>query len=173
MAKSPVPKSAAKSAAKSATKGGTRARIPSFDDVSRRIRARLTALRLERKFSLQQAAELSGFSRNGLEKMETGEVQPTLESLLKLTLFYGENFPHFLAAAFAEAEIACQVHSELVAKAVEAHEKRRMFLTLAGELGMAPFLDDLTRMQALAESSTEAYAAFSLLLKSLAEKMEK
>ena len=138
-----------------------------YNDLARRVRTRLIDHRLERQLSLHQAAELSGFSRNGLEKIETGDVQPTLETLLKLSTFYEETLPQFFALVFGEAQLAEQVRAKLNSKSVEKAEQEKMFLELAQKLGRAPFLNDLNNWAELEKKNPQALAAVRTLVESL------
>ena len=54
------------------------------------IREQLKQLRLQSGYSLRKASKLSGFSYQHINKMETGEISPTIASVEKLIEIYGK-----------------------------------------------------------------------------------
>ncbi|WP_037317638.1 helix-turn-helix domain-containing protein [Ruegeria halocynthiae] len=60
-----------------------------LDNLSNRLATRLSDLRRDRAWSLEQLAEHSNISRATLSRMEKGDVSPTAETLGRLCAAYG------------------------------------------------------------------------------------
>ena len=141
---------------------------PAYDDLCEGIRRRLINHRRARKLNVNQAAKLAGFSRTGLEKMENGDVQPSLESILRLARFYGESLPSFLRAAQDSLGVALEERERLLAKAFEKetrrHEHETLLLQMAVKLGLSEWLDELRLLAALAQRDPETADAVRRLI---------
>jgi transcriptional regulator with XRE-family HTH domain len=62
-----------------------------------RLAARLSALRTERGWSLEDLAQRTGISRSTLSRLERAEISPTTTLLGKLTTAYERTMTHLLA----------------------------------------------------------------------------
>ncbi|MBX2830130.1 MAG: helix-turn-helix domain-containing protein [Rhodospirillales bacterium] len=60
-----------------------------MDDIEKRLAARLSALRAERGWSLDELAKRSSVSRASLSRIENGDVSPTASVLGKLCVAFG------------------------------------------------------------------------------------
>lgn len=60
-----------------------------MDDIEKRLAARLSSLRSERGWSLDELAKRSSVSRASLSRIENGEVSPTASVLGKLCVAFG------------------------------------------------------------------------------------
>lgn len=135
-----------------------------YEKLAEGIRRRLTNHRRARKLNLNQAAQLSGFSRTGLERIETGDVQPSVESLQRLAHFYGETLSAFLQAAEDAQEIASQERAKLFEKETKRQEHETLFLELAVRLGLSEWLEELKLLKALDERDPETGDALRRLI---------
>lgn len=70
---------------------------PSCDPVSDRLAVRLTELRRDRGWSLDELALRSGVSRASLSRLEHGDVSPTAQVLGRLCATYGITMSRLLA----------------------------------------------------------------------------
>lgn len=70
--------------------------------IDRRLAERLRALRVERGWSLDDLARLSGVSRATLSRLETGAVSPTAHTLGRLGAAHGLSTSRLLAMAEVE-----------------------------------------------------------------------
>ncbi|MCA2958737.1 MAG: helix-turn-helix domain-containing protein [Silvanigrellales bacterium] len=134
------------------------------------IRRRLVNHRQSRKLNLNQAAQLSGFSRTGLERMENGNVQPSLESLQRLAGFYGESLSTFLRAAEEAQGLAKEERAKLFEKETKRQEHDILFLELAVTLGLSEWLDELRLLSVLDASDPETGDALRRLIHIVAMK---
>ena len=128
------------------------------------IRRRLVNHRQSRNLNLNQAAQLSGFSRTGLERMEKGDVQPSLESLQRLAHFYGESLSTFLRAAEEAQGLAKEERAKLFENETKRQEHETLFLELAVTLGLSEWLDELRLLSALDDSDPETGDALRRLI---------
>ncbi|MBJ3807179.1 helix-turn-helix domain-containing protein [Streptomyces flavofungini] len=71
-------------------------------DVDARLAARLSGLRSERGWSLDELAERSGVSRSTLSRAERGEISPTAAILNRLCGAYGRTTSQLLSEVEAE-----------------------------------------------------------------------
>lgn len=144
----------------------------SYDDFADAVRSRLVTCRSDMGLSLGQASVLSGFSRNGLEKIECGDVQPTLESLLKLAIFYKESLPEFLDNAMHSLGLASQYRVKIRSEIVKKQEREKLLLELLSEFELLHFLDDIKRLKELNKENPEAAAGIKQLLHALVPRIK-
>lgn len=74
------------------------------DDVDERLARRLTALRIEHAWSLDELAGRTGVSRSTLSRLERAEISPTAALLNKLCTAYGRTMSRLLAEVESGAE---------------------------------------------------------------------
>lgn len=80
-------------------------RVPNMrDDVDERLARRLTALRVEHAWSLDELAGRTGVSRSTLSRLERAEISPTATLLNKLCRAYGRTMSRLLAEVEAGSE---------------------------------------------------------------------
>jgi|GEM_PF-4130279 len=123
----------------------------SHDALCEGIRRRLVNHRLARRLNVNQAAKLAGFSRTGLERMENGDVQPTLESLTRLAAFYGDALPAFFAGVYEDCGVAQGERVRLFAKETKAQEHEALLLELSVRLGLSEWLEEFRLLAALSD----------------------
>ncbi|WP_436772675.1 helix-turn-helix domain-containing protein [Yinghuangia sp. YIM S09857] len=74
------------------------------NDVDERLARRLTALRVERTWSLDELAGRTGVSRSTLSRLERAEISPTAALLNKLCAAYGRTMSRLLAEVESDTE---------------------------------------------------------------------
>ncbi|MDI3336251.1 cupin domain-containing protein [Defluviimonas aestuarii] len=68
---------------------------------SYRLGAKIRALRLAKGLGLAQLGEHSGYSAGMLSRIETGQVVPTLPTLMRIAMVFGVGLEHFFADSAA------------------------------------------------------------------------
>jgi transcriptional regulator with XRE-family HTH domain len=136
----------------------------SYEHLCEGIRRRLVIHRQARKLNINQASKLAGFSRTGLEKIENGDVQPSLESVLKLAEFYGESLPLFLKAVEGSLGIARDERAKHFEKETKRQVHQTLLLEMAAKLGLSEWLDELSLLAALAIRDPETADAVRRLI---------
>ncbi|MGW2277313.1 helix-turn-helix domain-containing protein [Streptomyces sp. NPDC001770] len=84
------------------------------ESVDRRLAARLTSLRAEHGWSLDELSGLTGLSRSTLSRVERGELSPTAASLGRLCAAYGWTMSRLLMEVEAEPPLLVPSGSQQV-----------------------------------------------------------
>jgi transcriptional regulator with XRE-family HTH domain len=132
------------------------------------IRRRLVNHRTALRLNVSQAAKLAGLSRTGLEKMEDGDTQPSLDSLMRLSRAYGESLPAFLWAVEESLGVAREERARLFEKETLTHEREALFLELAVKLGFSEWLEETRLLAGLAEVDRDTAEALRKVIQSAA-----
>lgn len=70
--------------------------------INEKISKKLKLERIKAGLTQEQLAEKSGLSRNSIQKIETGKVSPTVETLEKLALAFNMDFQSFIDVSKVE-----------------------------------------------------------------------
>ena len=70
--------------------------------INEKISKKLKLERIKAGLTQEQLAEKSGLSRNSIQKIETGKVSPTVETLEKLALAFNMDFQTFVDVSKVE-----------------------------------------------------------------------
>ncbi|MBQ4078474.1 helix-turn-helix transcriptional regulator [bacterium] len=70
--------------------------------INEKISKKLKLERIKAGLTQEQLAEKSGLSRNSIQKIETGKVSPTVETLEKLALAFNMDFQTFIDVSKVE-----------------------------------------------------------------------
>ncbi|WP_344496124.1 helix-turn-helix domain-containing protein [Streptomyces enissocaesilis] len=93
--------------------------------VEDRLAARLSELRTERGWSLDELARRTGISRSTLSRLERAEISPTAVMLGALCTAYGRTMSHLLAEVEAEPPQLVRADHQLVWRDEESGFTRR------------------------------------------------
>jgi transcriptional regulator with XRE-family HTH domain len=118
------------------------------DPDAQRLAERLSDLRTERGWSLQDLAERTGISRSTLSRAERGEISPTVAALTRLAAAYDRSLSALLAEVEAEPRSLVRTAEQAVTRDEGSGWRRRIvsppFPGLRGQLAeteLAPGAD--------------------------------
>lgn len=137
-------------------------------DLARLIRQRLTAMRLESRLTLRDAAQAAGLSRGGLEKIESGANLPSIESLASLCSVYGSTLGALFASIEQQSSVAENLRSEWPDELMLADERAHRLDTLAGLAGLGDTWELAKALVRLREDNHSVSSALSALIEALA-----
>ncbi|MEV1177030.1 XRE family transcriptional regulator [Nonomuraea sp. NPDC049784] len=95
------------------------------EEVEARLAGRLSELRLERGWSLEELASQSGISRSTLSRLERGEISPTAALLGKLCHVYERTMSRLLAEVESEPPRVVRAGAQAVFRDEESGFVRR------------------------------------------------